>query len=368
MAITDLLATQVINRVVEDLVDVTTLPQELKFLNRIPIVSAIDSEIIARRTARVTVADFVLNDHKAVIRATRPVRTQTVDIPKYKHGSMISEGMQELLDRINAQQATRRQISLAEEYVANSISELRDGVYARMETMCVAMAIDAFSYSKMGIQIENATWGMPSDLKITPLHLWTDPTNATPIDDILTLRNLMLYKYGVVVDRITLSTPTLQLIYKTDEFLAKSALYRQIVGFTVANFPTADLGLMKILFTRMLEGMEVETYDAQVWAESMNGAETSSRYFPVNKVLISTSQADGNASLWDFGNGEVQETRPGAVPLIIGGDFGAVQEGPVAYATAADPHGNPPGQILWAVGRGFPRKYKESITGVITAY
>lgn len=372
MAYSDLLAVDVIQGIIDDLADVSTLPQELLFVNRIPSVSAQDGEILARYNSRITAAELIMDDQKAIVRATRPMRLQRVDIPKIKHGIVINESMQNTLARIDAGLAARRDVSLAEDYVARTLVELRAGVFARMETMLVGMAIDAFSYDKLGVKITNGSWGMPSDCKVTPANLWSDATNATPIADIQTLKNNMMTKYGVVVDRLTMSTAAFTLMTATTEFRNKAALYSQLVGVTAGNFPVSDRSRMGQLVALMLDGVEIEFYDAQVWTEALDGSEASARYLPVNKVILGSKIADNNARFWDWANAVIPETRPGNVPLMIGedgsigGSFGAEQEGPVAYATAGDPHGNPPGQILWAVGRGYPRKYKETITGVLT--
>jgi hypothetical protein len=82
-------------------------------------------------------------------------------------------------------------------------------------------------------------------------------------------------------------------------------------------------------------------------------------------VILADSSDFGNQEAWDFANGRVMETMDGLVPDIIGGGFGGTREGPVSYATAGNPQGNPPGQVLWAVQRGFPRKHRESANAVI---
>jgi hypothetical protein len=372
MAYSDLLAVDVIQGVIDDLVDVSTLPQELLFVNRIPSIPAEDGEVIARYNTRVHVAELLFDDQKAIVRATPPIRTQRVDIPKIKHGTLINENMQNVLARIDAGRAARRDVSLAEDYVARTTVEMRQGVFARMETMLAGMALDAFSYDKLGIKITNGSWGMPSDLKVTPTYLWSDATNATPINDLQTLVNVGSTKYGVTYNRITMSTTAFTNATLTAEFRSKAAFYTQIVGVTAQNFPTGDRRSMQQIMSQMLGGMEIEFYDAQVWTENLDGSESSARYLPVNKVILGSTQADNNRLYWDWANAVVPETRPGMVPLMIGaegeigGSYGEEREGPIAYATAADPHGNPPGQIIWAAGRGYPRKHKETITAVLT--
>lgn len=371
MAYSDLLAHEVIQGVIDDLVDVSTLPQELLFSRRVPSVSADDGEIIARYNTRVRVAELIMNDQKAIVRSTNPIRLQQTDIPKIKHGTLINESMQNTLARIDRGLAARRDVSLAEDYVARTTAEMLAGVYARQETMLIGMALDAFSYNKLGVQIINGSWGMPSDLKVTPTYLWSDATNAIPITDIQTIQNLAQTKYGVTYNRATMSTTAFTNMTNTVEFRNKAALYAQLVGVSVNNFPTTDRPTMQALASRMLGGMDFELYDAQVWTEALDGSETGARYLPVNKVILGSSLADNNPTLWDWANGVIPETRPGMVPFLIGQDgvgssFAGEREGPVSYATAATGDGNPPGQVIWAVSRGYPRKHKETITAVLT--
>lgn len=367
MAFTDLLATDIIQGVIDDIADVSTLPQNLLFAGRVPTVEADDGEVLARYNARIVAAEVIADDQRAVVRATRPIRLQRTDIPKIKHGVLINESMQNVLQRIQSGRSVRRDVTLFEDYVGRVLTDLVEGVRATTEVMLVGMMLDDYDYDKMGVKI-TGSWGKPSDLKITPATLWTDAANSTPITDILNLRNTLQVKYGVAVDRITLSTNAMNKIFATTEFRDKAALYSQLVAVTAANFPTSDRTVMRGLLSRVLDGMAVENYDAQVWFEGLDGAETSARYLPENKVILSSTQFDNNGRVWDFANAVVPETRPGMVPLMIGGGFGAERSGPVGYATAADPHGNPPGQILWGVQRGFPRLHKETATGVITAY
>ncbi len=366
MAITDLLATNVVQGVIDDLADVSTLPQTYIWTNRIPSVEADDGEILARYTGRIIAAELLMTDQKAIVRQTRPLRLQQTEIPKIKHGFFINEAMQAVLRRIEAQSASRRDLGVFEDYVARQLIELRDGIYARQESMLVAMLVDSFSYNRNGIIVENVNWGMPSDGKVTPANLWTDATNAKPITDILTLRNLYETKYGIRLNRATMSLTAWNNMIGTVEFRDKANLYRQLVGVTAGNFPTADRATMQALAARMLDDMIIETYDAQIWVENNDGSETNSRLLPVNKVVLSATQFDGNTAAWDWANGIVPETAPGQIPLMIGEGFGGERSGPVAYATAADPHGNPPGQILWAASRGFPRKHRETATAVLT--
>jgi hypothetical protein len=368
MAFSDLLAVEVIQGVIDELADINQLPQPLVWVNRIPSVSALDGEILARYSGQIFAADIIMDDAKAVVRSLNPFRLTQAAIPNLKHGMLLNQEMLNILQRIEAQSAGKREYGVFEDYVARITLEMRDGVYARMESLLVAMATDTFSYSRMGVILNNGTWGMPSDLKVTSAVLWSDATNATPINDLLTVRRVGLEKYGIAYDRVTMSHETFFLMTKTAEFINSSRLYSQLVelsGGGLGSFPKNDTATLLALANRVLDGMVIEFYDHQVWVESVDGTKTPTRYLPTNKVLLTTVAADNNRSVWDWANGVVFETMPGMVPLMIG-SFDGEKEGPVAYATAADPHGNPPGKILWGVGRGFPRKHRESVSACLT--
>lgn len=365
MAFSDLLAVEVIQGVIDELYDINQIPQPLIWMSRIPTVPALDGEIIARYTGQIFAADLIMDDQKAVVRSMNPFRLQQTAIPNIKHGVHINQEMMNVLLRIEAQTANRREYGVFEDYVARLTLEMRDGVLAREEALVVAMLCDSFSYNRMGVVVNNATWGMPSDLKVTPSHLWTDAVNATPIADILAVKRVAEEHYGYIYDRVTMSLTAFYQMIATAEFQSKARLYSQLVNMDTQNFPTNDTLMARQLAVRVLEGMELEFYNRQVWIESVDGSKAPTRYLPINKVLLTSREADNNRLIYDFANGEVFETQPGMVPLMIGG-FDGPRDGPVAYATAADPHGNPPGKIIWGVGRGFPRKHHLASSACLT--
>lgn len=359
------LAQRRIAAIMDELQDVRQLPQNLLFTNRIPMVSAEDSEIMARYTGRVIAADIIADDQVAVVRANNPVRLQETKIPNLKHGEKITQAMMGLLRRLEGNIATARDRNVFDNYVAERLVDLRDGVYERMEIINVGMVIDAFDYNRMGIQI-SGTWGMPSDLKVTIATAWSDATNATPINDILAVRRTAREKYGINLDRVTLTTTDFLEAVATTEFRNKAALYSQFVLPTAGTFPTNDIAMMQTLAGRMT-GMTWEIYDAQAWTESIYGTQTAANILPVGKIALTASQADNNGRFWDWANGVVLETVAAQYcPGLIGEFTGGEQEGPVSYATAGDPNLNPPGPILWAVARGYSRKHKEAASAVLT--
>lgn len=372
----DILNVTNIMRIYNDVQDIRQLPAAYWAVNKIPSVEAFDGEIMARYTGRVLAADIIANDQKAVVRSANPIRLTQTTIPNLKHGEMLTQEQLEILQRIQAGNASRRDNAIFEDYIARRVIELRDGVYARMEALLWAMLTDAFSYNRLGIIVSGGTWGMPSDLKVTVSVLWTvaNAATATPVTDILTVKRIAAQKYGVMLDRITLPTAVILALPAITEFKNFASLH---LNLTLPNtgFNTQDTATTATLFGAMI-GMEVEVYDQQTWTEAEDGSQTAVPYLPVNQVVLTCRAFDGDSSKWDWANGLVTETIPGIVPAMVGSfgdvatsgeDFGAgPRSGPVGYATGADPQGNPPGIILWGVGRGFPRRHWESCSAVLT--
>jgi hypothetical protein len=359
-----ILGTRRINTVMQTLRDVRELPQQLKFLNRTPLVNATDGEIMARFEGNVLMADIIADDQKAVVRSTGKFTLESNKIPNLKHGSFISQEMLNLLARINAGGGIPSDEGILSNYVEREQDSLLLGVRQRMEALIVACAIDAFSYNRLGIQISGATWGMPSDLKVTVSPLWTSTSTGTPVDNLLALKQLGMEKYGENYNRVTLGSADFRLMIATDEFKAKAQLYSQLT-FPAASFPSNALPEMVALAARII-GMELELYDAKAWTQNSAGALTSAPYLPLGKVVLSDSNDDNTGMGIDFGNGIVTES---VVSSIVDGGmigkFDGPEYGPVGYATA-NPDFNPPNLTQWAVARGWPRKKRLSSTAVLT--
>lgn len=364
----NVLSVENIRRIYDELQDVRQFNVPLVWVNRIPSVEALDEEILARITGRVLAADIIEDDGKAVLRAPDTIRTQQSKVPNLKHGIHLPQSMLRILSRIEAGNADRRENSIFENFIVNQIMKLREGVFARMESIHVAMLQDSFSYDNLGIKMSGVDWDMPSDLKVTSSPVWSGST-GTPITDILTLRRIARQKYGVNLNRVTLSTQAMLHAVATAEFQAMSLPI--LAALNLADNALAAMGqntdMMLNLAGRVTSGMIWEIDDRQTWTENQYGTQVASNYQAANKVILTSTDADNNDAYWDWANGEVTETMPGAVPSLIG-DFEGPMSGPVGYATAADPQGNPPGIVLWGVGRGFTRRHMEACSAVITAY
>jgi hypothetical protein len=359
-----ILGTRRVNTVMRTLQDVREIEQQLKFLSRTPLVNATDGEIMARFEGKVLMADIIADDQKAVVRGAGKFTLETNKIPNLKHGAFVSQEMLNLLARINAGGGIPSDEGILSNYVENQMDDLLSGVRQRMEALIVACNIDAYTYNRLGIQITGATWGMPSDLKVTVSPLWSAPTTAKPIDNILAVRQLALEKYGEMYDRITMGSVDFRLMIATTEFAAKAQLYSALT-FPAATFPSNDIASMQALAGRIL-GMDIELYDAKAWTQGDNGLFTNAPYLPTGKVVLSSKSDDNTGRAIDFGNGIVTESVVSS--LVDGGmlgNFAGPEYGPVGYTTA-NPDFNPPNLTQWGVARGWPRKKRLSSTAVLT--
>lgn len=360
----DMLAVKRVNAVMQELRDVRELPQSLLFLNRTPMVEAEDGEIMARFTGNVLAADIIGDGQKAVVRSTGKFTLETLKIPNFKHGEAFDQEKLNLLNRIASGIASGRDLGLFNDWKMRSIDGLLLGVRQRIEAVLVACAIDAYTYDRLGIKITGATWGMPSDLKVTVSPLWTSAATAKPIDNILALVALANEKYGETYNRVTMTSADFRLLIATTEFASKSALYSQMT-FPAATFPSNDIGSMKSLAERQL-GMTIELYDTKYWEEAEDGSLASSNYLPLGKVVLSDSGDDNTGNSIDFANGVVTESIVSSLsdggPGMIG-SFAGPESGPVAYTTAEH---NPPSLTNWGVARGWARKKRLSSTAVLT--
>jgi hypothetical protein len=160
------------------------------------------------------------------------------------------------------------------------------------------------------------------------------------VTDILTVKRIGAPKYGVMFDRLTLSTQALLYMVATTEFKNLAALRFFGQAIPATGLPAQDIEMMRSLSGGIL-GMEVEVDDLQTWQEAAAGTQAAVNYLPPEKVVLTSRANDGRTDVWDFANGEVTETQPGLVDMF--GEFGEPREGPVAYYTRADEAGNPPG-------------------------
>src|SRR5689334_22152571 len=89
-----------LTRLIQQLQDIRLIPGDLRWLGRTPIVPAVDSEVMARFTGYVTIADIIADDQKAVVYSTDKIAYESTAIPNLKHGRALNQSMLNQLDTI----------------------------------------------------------------------------------------------------------------------------------------------------------------------------------------------------------------------------------------------------------------------------
>lgn len=357
-----------INRIMQALQDVRNLPQELKFLARTPAVPATDGEILARYINRIQIADIVADDERAVTYSSGKMKFETYNIPNLKHGRALT---QEEINMLNSIQQLGGLPSNDDGIFSNFENTIIDGlllgIRQRMEALIIAMQIDTLTYDRLGIKNTGTpiTWGMPSDLNVTPSVTWDTAATATPVSDVLTLKRLAQVRYGIQYNRITMSLAAFIYMVATTEFQTKSRMFLA-PNVSFVNLPTQNTQYMRTLAQNVLEVEELELYDARYWSQDSTGAIASAPFLPITKVILSDSRSDNNPQIMDWASAIVTESIVSSMMRSsMVGRLGGIQRGPIAYATAP-PDLNPPNITYWGVARGFPRKHLLQATAVLT--
>ena len=363
-ALSDLLNVRRISKVIEDIQDVrgTILTP---WANRVNNVPADEDELIAKITTRIVAADVIVDDGKARVRSSDPIRMTQTKIPNLKLGINLNQKRLNVLWRLVSGGAMPSDLKSMDTYLSQSLMAILEGVKVRKTALVCAMLADDSSYNKFGIQWSGQTWGMPSDLKVQLAtgRRWIagNESTAKPVTDINAILTLATQKYGIKYDRLTMSMTLLQFICTTDEFRAVASVYFAMNSLPAAmNFGAMQPNDLTGIVGRIL-GLTIEIDDFVYWEEAEDASLSSSRFFNALDVIFTSSQYDNANGIWDFANAVVTESLLGALgksESIVGGISGPT-EGPLGYATVPDDL-NPPNLTLWGVQRGFPRKHIET--------
>lgn len=350
----------------------------LTFLDRLDLVNATDDELFGRFTSRIIAADIVADGQKAAVYEAGFIQLLTHGLANVKVGQALNQQQINLLARMQSGLGRAIEEDAAFDWERTFGENLLGGVRERMNMMACAMMIDEFDYNRWGIILSGATWGMPSNLKVTVSPLWssdggtTGNVSATPISNLFAMDTVDALNYGLGIwDRITLGGTTFDFMVNSTEFANKVfALVGAAFIPTSLSIKTASRAEMTDLAAKLLKKLII--IDDKIYRTvNADGTINSTRVLPLNKVLL--DRTSNTRREWDFGNGVVTESivasMLGGVTLgenpqmQLGGAFG-----PVAYYTAQSPDLNPPGINGWAVSRGFPRKFIPESSAVLTVW
>lgn len=363
-----------ITGVMRGLTDPRLLPIPLRWNSRVPDVPATDEEVSAKYVGTLLIADLIADDAKAVTYSQGRFQFQTVQVPNIKMGIAMNQAMINALARIQAMGGVENDDTgfFTDRYNQN-IADAKFGVELRKEVFKLGMLLDGFSYDRLGIKMSGATFGMYSDLKVTPGTGWQTAATATPLSDLQNVRSIAQQRYGINLDRASMSTPALRAMVATTEFQTqvKNVYLTNLLGGPAPVAPLQGDPMLKRLGELVISGtgeaFTIEIDDRRYWSQDNTGATTSNRVHPINKVLLTSAANDGNGNAYDFANCVVSESivanRLGTA--VIGGNL-PVGRGPIGYATPADANLNPPGIVTWAVARGAPRKHQNAASSVLT--
>lgn len=367
----DILSAVRINKLVQGLYDPRLLPQPLTWNARIPDVPAMDDEIMARFTGTLLIADLIADDAAAPVREYGRVQTYSNKVPNIKLGIGMGQSQISLYNKLKQNLAGADEQNVFTQWENRVAQAVRYGVEARKEALKIAMLTDGLDHNSLGIVMNGVTWGMPSDLKATSSTSWSNHGSATPVTDINTIRDIAQQRYGIVYDRITMSGAALRHMVQCTEFqnYAKAVQLNVLLGAPAATSPNNSVASLVTIANAVLnmagEGITIETNDGRISAQQNNGAVVSHRFWPINKVALTSSSNDGNSSAYDFANGQVIESIVSELANIPGGTIPG-GFGPIGYATLANGQLNPPGIIYWSVARGFPRKHLTQASACLT--
>jgi Phage major capsid protein E len=362
-----------INTIMQALQDKREMPSNLLWLSRTQVVPAADGEIMARFVGRVLIADIIAYGAQAVVYSSGKLTYESSGIPKLKLGMELDEEMLKQLYNIQ-RLGDLNDMGIFKSYENRTLDALRLGIQQRMEAIITGMHIDGFSYDRLGIKMSNVTWGMPSDLKITPSTPWTNHGSATPVDDILTTVLVGRVRYGIVFNRLTMSTQAFREMIACTEFQNKA---RTVLAPNVSyvNLPLSNLSQQKLIAEAVLSApgddnagnIKIEFNDSRYWYQNEDGTQQSAPFQPINKVILTSSLDDNDPTAYDFANGVVPETIASSlIPSGVIGNFTQPAYGPVAYATPSSQNLNPPGVTYWGAAAGWARKHRLQSSAVLT--
>jgi hypothetical protein len=350
----------------------------LTFLDRLSLVNATDDELFGRFTSRTFAADVITDGQKAVVYEGGKVDLLLNTLPNIKIGRNLDQAAINLLNRLMQFPRAADEDALFD-WETRFAENLLQGVRERMNEMACSMMLDAYSYSRFGVILAGATWGMPANLKATVSPAWSldagvtsNAANAKPVRDIFAMDRVDEANYGFgPFTRATMSTTAFFRMIETDEFKAK------MQSITGLNYALPAAAVITEDRDRMLEAAgrilnkTITIDDKVIRTQSTAGAQTTTRVLPENKVLL--DRTNNGPREWDFGNGVVTESIIAALlgaPVVgenprfdTGGAYG-----PLGYYTAQDEQMNPPGVNGWAVSRGWPRKHALECSAVLTVW
>jgi hypothetical protein len=338
----------------QGLTDPRLLPVPLTWNQRIPDVPSFDEEVTAKYVGTLLIADLIADDQKAVTYSagTLPVPgragAQHQDGHRHEPGDDGGDGAHPP-DGRGGQTTTS---GFFNDRFNKMVADAKYGVELRKEVLKIAMLLDGWTYDRLGIKMSGVTWGMYTDLKVTPSIAWTS-TSATPLTDIATVRAIAQQRYGINLDRATMTTPQLRAIIATTEYQnqVKNVNFALLLGAPTQTAPLTPDTILRRQAEMIISGgtgepFAIELDDRRYWAQDASGAITSQ---PLHAQHEGAAHEHGQrrqqrgVRLRQLPGRESALT--GTFPSSVVGNI-APGRGPIGYVTLADQSLNPPGIVL----------------------
>lgn len=366
-------------RIIETVSSQFARTRPLLYIDQLPSVNAADEDLVGRFTMRPIAADIIAEDQAARVVDAGKVEMVVNELAKIKIGRMLPERMINLLARLTQGTARADEEDAFMDYTLRIAEECVLGVRDRMNWMACRMMIDDLSYDAFGIKFD-ASWAMPSNLKVTPTELWSEDSGTTvnqdadPINDILSLDIVDTQNYYLgPFDRITMGSSAFKILANNNNFLSKFWIgFESPIAFapTAAQIAANDWGRMMQVMGRVLN-KEIRIDDRRIQTQLADGTFSGDWVLPRNKILLDR-KSNGPQEM-DWGNGMVTESIVADIvgSAVTGDTPGNVDlngaYGPLGYYTAGAEL-NPPTIKAWGVARGFPRKHVPESTAVLTIW
>lgn len=349
--------------------DVRNLPQMLYFSSIHPMVNAEDADIIAYYIGVAQIADIITDDAQANVYSWGRVQTETNNLPNLKVGMNLTQAQLNLLHTLMMRGGAAIAPGSPLANFLGNLAMLGDlGVRQRIETLLIAAYLDDFSYDRFGVKLSGVKWGTPAQLKSTPATPWTTAGSATPVADVLQMKQVGRQQFGREYDRAIMSTSAFQYLINTTDFINRVRVQYSInPTVSAATLPLDNIQSWLTLAAPILNLKEIVLYDARYRSQDTTGAVSSTRFMPANKVILSEISNDNMPRVLDFANAVTTESMvAGLVPTQMVGALPPGTYGPISYATPANANLNPPGVTVWAAARGWTRKWDKAMNAVLT--
>jgi hypothetical protein len=330
--------------------DPRTVPGELFFLNRTPVLPATDRELGMRWRGSAVVADMIAMDARSNVYKMLQARTFQAEIPKIKVGTYLAESdVREVLMIGQAQIDAGRPVP---EFVRNLFRILVQQLVLsrrwRLEIFLVASELNGISYDRMGMKI-SASFSKDPLLIATLSPAWTDAVNGKPLTNIRYFMDLARIRFNLNINRMICSRALFDTMTATNEFKTESQSALLSLFDLTAMPSLIDRTDQINAFKRRTKIEEVVLYDAHFRWEDDAERRYLQRVLPLNACILDSTANDNNEMVRYLGNAPVTETAfaglTGHREIAEGGDLGLGGMRPGPYYYTHVPHDLDPPQI-----------------------